>query len=258
MKFEHYYSEKPTQDGFPIHLHKNIFEWYFCINGKGEYFVEGHRYVLEPGTTMLIRPGELHYPEIDTEHVYERCFVYFSEEMAKSIDEKLLHPFTGRPFGHGNYIGPDKIDTSLIKSCIAKMDENTDSSLGMQCYFYPVLYETYRAFSAAEESLPRVDALIAEIMEYINQNLHEDLSLDNIEKRFYINKTSLNQRFKKVTGKTIGSYILDHRLMQAIHLLRAGEAAVKTAHICGFADYSSFYRAFIKKFKISPGKITPE
>lgn len=255
IRYERYYSQRPTQDRFPVHRHAYC-ELFFCMDGNGEYMVEGKRYPLKPGTMMLLRPGELHCPEIDPNHPYERCYVYFQPEtIAQSIDSSLLRPFTDRPFGYGNYYKFDTFDAGFIQKCFEKIDETKgDPALNVQCNFYPVLYEVYKAFSLMEPTLPVIDDLVLEILEYINHNLTQDLSLGLLEQRFYMNKASLNQRFKKVMGQTIGYYILNKRLSLANQLLRDGESATKAAYSSGFGDYSSFYRAYVKKFSFSPNK----
>ena len=87
---------------------------------------------------------------------------------------------------------------------------------------------------------------------YINNHLFEDLSLDNISETFYISKTHLTRKFKKYTGSTVWDYILTKRLLYAKELLKNGEKPTDVYVDCGFNDYCSFYRAYKLKFNLPP------
>jgi len=98
----------------------------------------------------------------------------------------------------------------------------------------------------------KYDARIEEILSYINSNLEEDLSIDYLSDRFYINKYYLMHLFKKETGFTLYSYIQKKRAIKAADLLKKGKPAGEVCSLCGFGDYSTFVRTFKKEFKLSP------
>ena len=97
------------------------------------------------------------------------------------------------------------------------------------------------------------DSKISDIISYINDNLSEDLSLENLASKFYISKYHLLRLFKKHTGYTPYNYI-HKRLITAKGLLKEGLNISQVCHECGFNDYSNFIRAFSKEFGISPKK----
>ena len=94
--------------------------------------------------------------------------------------------------------------------------------------------------------------LIAKIIHYIEEHLGEPLSLATLQSKFYISKTHLTRLFKQTTGLSVWEYIGIKRLTFARAKLREGIRASVVAQSCGFGDYSSFYRAYKKRFGESP------
>jgi AraC-like DNA-binding protein len=58
--------------------------------------------------------------------------------------------------------------------------------------------------------------------------------------------------FKKETGCTLGGYVTEKRLWLARSLLRQGVSINEACLRSGFANYANFYRAFKKRYGVSP------
>ncbi|MBR4880527.1 MAG: helix-turn-helix transcriptional regulator, partial [Clostridia bacterium] len=94
-----------------------------------------------------------------------------------------------------------------------------------------------------------------EIIEYINNNLGEHLTLEVLCEHFHTNRTTLARRVKEATGKSPIRYILEERLRRSRTELEEGELSVsEVAEKYGFSDDNYFIRAFKKQYGISPLK----
>ena len=100
------------------------------------------------------------------------------------------------------------------------------------------------------------DSQIADILQYINHNLKEDLSVDNLASRYYISKYHLMRKFKEETGFTLHNYIVNKRLLMARTLISEGIPVTKAALESGFSEYSTFSRAYRKQFGATPSNIS--
>ena len=89
-------------------------------------------------------------------------------------------------------------------------------------------------------------------MHHIGENLHAELSLDSLAGELFVSKYHLSHAFSREVGVSVYRYILMRRLMMARQLLTDGEPAGQVCRSCGFADYTSFYRAFKSEYGISP------
>jgi len=101
------------------------------------------------------------------------------------------------------------------------------------------------------------DGKILDILRYLDSNLMEDISIDELAGRFYISKYHMMRRFREETGTSIHTYLSDKRLLLARELIRSGATATEACFQCGFRSYSAFSRAYGKLFGITPtGRMT--
>lgn len=95
--------------------------------------------------------------------------------------------------------------------------------------------------------------LINETIEYIEENIHEKVSLEGLAGYFCISKFHFNRMFKTVTGMTLKQYVLGRKLTQAlIPLKERGVSVTDIAYDFGFEYPEVFSRAFKKQFGVSP------
>ncbi len=95
----------------------------------------------------------------------------------------------------------------------------------------------------------------AQIIEYINENLGERLTLEGLCEHFHTNRTTLARHIKEATGKSPIRYILEERLRRSRAEQEEGELSVsEIAEKYGFSDDNYFIRAFKKQYGVSPLK----
>ena len=127
--------------------------------------------------------------------------------------------------------------------------------LAILTYLCPLMTELREVFLARRReengAVPRQNAGQA-LVAYINGNLAGDLSLDALSDRFYLSKSQLGRLFKQATGSSIWEYVLIKRLLNARQRIRDGEPAGEVCQSSGFRDYSAFFRAYKKRFGLSP------
>jgi YesN/AraC family two-component response regulator len=100
----------------------------------------------------------------------------------------------------------------------------------------------------------KYDKKVLAILDFINNNLEEKITLNILQEEFYVNKYYLCHLFKMNTGFTVIEYITHKRIMKAMELLMSGISTLDVAHTVGFTDYSTFYKAFKNITGFSPKK----
>lgn len=92
-------------------------------------------------------------------------------------------------------------------------------------------------------------------MEYIEQNLKEELSLEELAEKTYLSKFHFHRVFHELTGETVMAYIRKRRLAEAAkELAESNVKIVEVALRYQFGSQEAFSRAFKKMFQISPGE----
>ena len=91
------------------------------------------------------------------------------------------------------------------------------------------------------------------IINYVNEDFFENLSIQTIARKFTINPNYVSQLFKKETGVTFTEYLTNLRVNFAICMLKTTDLPVNTvAEKSGFGDYFYFTRVFKKNTGKTP------
>ena len=97
--------------------------------------------------------------------------------------------------------------------------------------------------------------LIKKACEYLFVHYNQPITLDELSKRFSVNKFYLSHLFKKETGKAIGDYIEDIRILRAEELLHDNAFAIsEVASLVGYPDNNYFSKVFKKKTGLTPSR----
>ena len=233
------------------------------IKGNVTYMIEGKSYDLKPYDIVLVHHNDIHKLNIDNSTVYERIIVYISPNFMnayKTDSYDLSFCFQKAQQEHSNVLRIPSLEKSSLLRSITHLeksfsDEGYAADLYRQVLFLEFMIHLNRA--ANKNRLEFIDTdncneKIVDILQYINENLNNDLSVDTIAKNFYISKYYMMRLFKQETGYTLGQYISQKRLLLAKELILSGIPSTQACFDCGFKDYSTFSRAYKGFFSESP------
>ena len=102
------------------------------------------------------------------------------------------------------------------------------------------------------ENADTTNKTLKKIINYINNHFTEEITLDTLCENFFLSKYHLCHIFKEATGITVLEYVRQKRLTFADALTKDGKTLTEGALAAGFGDYSSFYRAYVKRYKTNP------
>ncbi|NSW90033.1 MAG: response regulator transcription factor [Firmicutes bacterium] len=94
---------------------------------------------------------------------------------------------------------------------------------------------------------------ILKIKKHINENYHNNLTLDKLSRDFFINPSYLSKIFKDETGENLSDYILGVRMKNAERLLKTSNAKIQeVSKQVGYEDYRYFCTVFKKVMGVTP------
>lgn len=242
--------------------HHDFYECYLFISGDVTYLIEGKTYSLSPGDIILINSKELHQAIINNkETTYERIILWINRSFLTELStpETDLSLCFESPV-RKNVLRGDVEQQQNIKTLLIKL-------LGLENYKgigHELLYKAYvtelmvhinnLAFNDKVHLGPDIKKsnLIDGIIEYINNNIEEDITVDRLSDYFYLSKFHLSREFKKHTGTTIHRYIVQKKLIEAKELILKEFPIIDVYKQCGFGDYSNFFRAFKNEYGVTP------
>lgn len=92
-----------------------------------------------------------------------------------------------------------------------------------------------------------------EVMDIVEKDLTEDLSLEAIANLVHISKGYMAKIFKDVTGENVNRYIIRTRMKEAKRLLTDRELQIaEVARMVGYSSAAYFSAAFKEEYSISP------
>ena len=104
-----------------------------------------------------------------------------------------------------------------------------------------------------EEKQPKDETLITRVCRYIKQNYAQDLTSEDICRKFFCSRSHFSHTFKRETGETVREYLIGIRLGHAKRLLKYSKLTVtEIALSVGFNDANYFSNVFKKRVDISP------
>ena len=250
----------PDPADFYVHAHERM-ELLLFISGDASCNVESSEYIMKPYDLLIMRAAEVHRTHILSQAPYERIAVHFSPALIESLDSEgiLLRPFLQRPLGRLNHYSGEDVKSRWLHEALNGRDSTVPgprARLRVLTALLNLLSDISEVFEGRKS--PGQDQeneeLSAQLIEYINANLFDEISLKSISRRFYMSQSQLNRIFGKATGSPVWEYVRIKRLLAAREKILAGERANVACAMCGFKDYSSFYRAYKARFGHAPSE----
>jgi AraC-like DNA-binding protein len=240
----------------------DCYECTLCISGNVSFQVEDYMVELPPSSLILLKPNQLHRPILCGMDIpYDRYILYISPAMLDSISTPQSNLADSFQF---NRFRPKRLSFSEKEQLVARFEESlqyilSPDEFGMDILIKSSLVDTLvlicRLFHKVNpgSELPVIySKLTAYVINYIETHIHENISLDNLSAEVNVSKHYLSHVFKQETNISIYKFILKKRIIHASELLLLGQSPMDICFMCGFNDYSNFYRAFFNEYGVSP------
>jgi chromate reductase len=100
---------------------------------------------------------------------------------------------------------------------------------------------------------PLPQAILRRIKEYMEEHLHDKLSLNDLARKTPYSCAHFLRMFRAATGKTPHQYLTERRIEQAKRILQEEETSlIDTAARCGFSNQSHMTRVFREQVGVPP------
>lgn len=254
-----YLSDTQLKD-VPFHYH-DFMKILVLLNGNVSYVIEGKQYELHPFDIVLVDAGEIHRPIVQNGSEYERVIIYISKLFMDRYRDYDLHMCFRESKKCGASVirqySPGKQSLSLTAVAMTEPSCQTGyaGELLQRCRLieFMVLLNQAVAESDTGYITPfNQNPVITEVIQYINNNITEKISIDDIAHAVHLNRSYLMHKFKAETGYTMKEYITEKRIFLANKYMQSQVSITEACYKSGFSNYSSFYRAYAEKYGCSP------
>lgn len=231
------------------------YEILYYMKGNAIFLSEQFEKTLEEGSLIIIPKETYHKFQIENPEDYTRLVFNFPDitELDDLIDGVLskikIIENVGSNITH--------LINRIIEILTGEEQGNSQKTL-LYASLYMLLAELNVGKSHIFTPLMRnSDQLISRCIKYIDLNFARDISVEQISKIMCVSASSLYSCFKRHLGISVYKYITEKRLIHAYKLIVNGSNPTKIYTDCGYNDYPTFYKAYVKKFGTSPSKDKP-
>ncbi len=259
FEVSYYKTKKP--EPIPLHQH-NFYEVLFFRQGHVTYHINGIAYEMLPCDILLIPPDVLHQPVFTEIYQYKRMRLWISKAFMDDIDPDgtlrqafYFHDSDGKPV----YLlrkNTSRIftmfETLISEDAAGKpmLQQRAGAQIFRLLFMLNGGFDMNRG-NISEEKRPQYEIVIRAAT-YINEHIEADLSLDNLADQLFVSKFYLSRLFKQYMHITCHQYITEHRMIAARRLINEGYPMGEVYKRCGYSNYATFYRAFVKVYGSSP------
>lgn len=233
-----------------FHEH-NFFEINLILSGNfkihlKDHFEEGCSYKI-----VLTKPHTPHYISCSSDTLYRRVYLLFTEELVANYlpEWKQLSKIFNE---NGVILSINQEEASNYLHLIEQI-ESEKSVLGQRLLIYYLLLHLGDHVKHPEKRKERPIYIFDALM-YIENHYFETIDFSILAKQLCVGRTKMMTEFKIYVGNTMGEYLCQCRLKNAIHHLYQNKTIEYAAEKCGFSDGSSLIRAFKRVYGMSPYK----
>lgn len=239
------------------HWHQSI-ELSYTLTGEiDEFIIEGQNYHCEPGKILVVNSQEIHSIKVFKNGIDKRAlsviFTYkFVKEMYPMIDNMVFSLNNYSELTDDQKYKYKKLQKLLQQvATIYAEKENAYKNISISVKLLEILEILIKNFMIEAKCKSTKEVRIVErtqaIIEYIQKNYQEELSLENIARYHHVSKEYLARFFKKYIGITIGQYIAEIRAKHAYDDIVTGKHNLtEIALNNGFSGIRTMDRALIR------------
>ena len=223
------------------------------LGGVQEFSCKGIRFQSTPGGIMLFNPGDVHNGNPGKDTVLRYTMLY--------IDPGEFLPLAGCVVGNvasARRFRETHFHDAALKSLILGMSREIGLGNRSRIEFEYRLYAIAKRLAQRDGVFQRAswttdkDTLLLRVRDYINDNIAEDISIDDLSGVANMSKFHFIRLFRNQFGLTPHRYILNQRVNRARIALEKGTAPTDVAQEFVFFDVSHMNRHFKRIYGLTP------
>lgn len=198
--------------------------------GWGTLYSRGAEHRVGPGQAFIILPGENASYCSDHNDPWEYAWIGFTGKLAYRFS--ALPPVFTLP--EGSF--PNMYDL-----------RSATSSIG-----FLLASDLFTLYAKLLDPQYQERDFVQLIMEHIEKNYMQKLTVENFARRFNMDRRYLSQQFKAKQGVSIRTYLTQVRMAKAKEFLDEGYSTRETSALCGFGNTSNFHKMFTSYYGMTP------
>ncbi len=255
------------KEALKLHSH-GYFQIYYVVDGTLTHHISSGAAKLSAGDIFILPPDVVHYIETADGGVdfYSMSFMpnYFQSikdgnrlildflSYLQTAGVERIEPKVSLCYGDAVFFGAllERIMSEFSEKRTGAQEMIKETVSVILSLFARVYFENNATSIVAGESR----SLVMHVIEYVKNHFDEEITLSDIARRAAMSKTTFCAIFSSITGMPFKDYLNRYRIEKATELISKGERISVAASLCGYGDFSTFYRNFRKYMHVSPSE----
>ena len=143
-------------------------------------------------------------------------------------------------------------NVSVLQDGVRRISECQNTERVVECLLS--LFETMikQNTEGADE---RNKKLVQSILQYIDKNYSEDLSMEDLTEKFHVSRTYVSRLLKRYAGQSFLEYLTDVRFRHVEQFIQENKyKQYEIAEMVGYKDFGYYIKVFKKRYGITPNE----
>lgn len=242
--------------------HDKLGHYFLCLvySGSLEYYFSGKCKTICENQFLICKPFEpcrlLTIPNVDSRY----CLVNFSGQLFNNEESELLRAFSNRNNGEDNVYAIENVANSELMTQLAdSFLEYTKKRLSKAHFTSLTKMFVSEICIEFDKTHPNdVERYSNEydlrIYDFICRNFNKSITIDTVTEEFFVSRWYVNNLCHRFYNLPFKQMITDMRMWYARGLIMQNSkiALIRIAQLCGYKEYSAFFRAYNNYFGVSP------
>lgn len=238
------------------HVHDNETELIYVKNGVARLIIDSSLYVAHADDIVVIERGRLHAVASDaTAPATTYTCALHSFRFRDREEHQLLQPHSCPVVSAGQ-------GKAVIKSIFNELSvmlpqsKNTLTSSVYDAFAYALTvlyYENFKNAYRSEQGYIKKDALIKDVLVYLNNNYRKKITLEQLSKQFRASVSYICHEFTKEYRISPINYVIQRRMTEAkFALTNTDNSLAEISWRVGYENVDHFAKLFLRHGGCSP------
>lgn len=241
---------------------RNKYEEYYIfilLNGTAKIEYPDKIGYIKKGDTFLANKDEkfkIYTNEKHIEFVEIRFQAKFFHELDTEVD--ILKSFENNrnnKFKILNEETKNEFYNSAVKNVMRSLIGLSSRAFVLSSVLQLICELHYIQNTKSKSSIKETDSNFTRLYSYINNHLFEKLTIKKVADAVFLSPRSVTNILRRISKMSFHEFVTNERLKESKAMIDIGAFKLnEVASNCGFETYSTFFRAFLKQFGITPSE----
>ena len=247
-----------------IHGVKNSADYQMVLVERGNFEILCNNTILslKSGDVFISKPFEDYRVKcFESEEVLSFTVITFHQSLFKDVkgDNAFLRAFHKRENEIFNVYKAENLKDFSICEIADLLKSYTNKNLGF-IHFYSAVSTIISQLDIAYDEINAVSSsattndISVKVWDYVTSNCMSMITAEEVCEKFYVSKWYVDKVTKQFYGLPFHHTVKSMRMWHTKALMVYKHNLIEISKLCGYTDYSAFYRAYTSFFGVSPKK----